>query len=87
MSALFTSGKTLQSLIWLGWILLWAGLFVWAARRGARNLGIPVKDLFVKSSDEIAMERLERLKRENPEEYRRLLQLEREVAENAEPLS
>ncbi len=84
--ALITSNETLQSIIWLAWILLWAGLFVWAARRGARNLGVPVRDLFTKSSDELAYERLERLKRENPEEYRRLLQLEREIARNAEPL-
>ena len=83
--ALITSDKTLQSLIWLAWILLWAALLVWALRRGARALGVKVSDLLTKDPDTIAYERLQRIK-QDPQAYKELMKLEEEIKRNAEPL-
>ncbi len=83
--ALFTSNHALQSLIWLAWIGLWAALLVWAARKGAKAIGVPVRDIFTKDADTLAYERLQRML-SDPAQREKLLNLEKEIAENAEPL-
>lgn len=54
----------LQSLIWLVYVSLWGYLFVWAMRRGARNVGVSVWDLFRMSSEDMYLARLKKLERE-----------------------
>ncbi len=82
--ALITENETLQSLIWLLWILLWVGVLVWALRFGAKNLGVNIKDLLVKDNDVLAVERLARIS-SNEKEYKELMSIEEEVSKSAAP--
>ena len=73
------------SIIWLLYLLLWAGLLVWAIRYGAKNLGVSVWDILTKSSEELYLLRLEKLRKDDPEFYSEIESVEKELTKIAAP--
>ncbi len=86
LPAMIAKSYTGQIVIWLLWILLWVGLLVFALRTGSKAIGVSIKDLLTKNSEELYMLRLERLERENPELAKRIDEVERKLASQAAPL-
>ncbi len=54
----------LQALIWLLYVLFWGYMFIWAMRRGAKNVGVSVNDLFRMNSEDMYLARLKKLEKE-----------------------
>ncbi len=69
--------KTLQALIYLVYLGFWGYMFVWAMRRGARNVGVKPTDLLRLNSEGMYIARLRKLEREGKLEE--LDRLEREI--------
>jgi len=83
LPALITLDKTGEIIVWLLYLILWAVLFVWAVKLGAKNLGVSPKDVLTKSSEELYLLRLEILEKENPDYLAEIDKLEKELAERA----
>ena len=71
----------LQSLIYLLYVVFWATMFWWAAVKGTRFLGVTYARLFRMSSEEMALQRIEKLKAEG--RFDEIDRIERELAEEA----
>jgi len=56
--------KGVQSAIWLIWVLLWAAIFFWALKRGAKNIGVQPKDMLRLNSEGMYLARLAKLEKE-----------------------
>jgi len=54
----------IQMLIYALYIAFWGYMFIWAMKRGARNIGVKAGDLFKMSSEDMYLARLEKLERE-----------------------
>ncbi len=72
---------TLQIIIYGVYVLMWLGFFIWAVRRGARNVGVAPKQLLSMASEEMYVARLEKLKNEG--RLDEVLALEKELYEEA----
>jgi len=84
LPALITLDRTGEIIVWLLYLLFWAALLVWSVKLGAKNLGVSVKDILTKGSEELYIQRLELLEKEDPEYVERMDALEKELAELAE---
>ena len=73
---------TLQSVIYLAYILFWAYMFWWAAKKGAAFLGIRPTEIWRLTSEEMALVRIEKLKKEG--RWEEIDKLERELANEAQ---
>ncbi len=71
----------IQMLIYALYIAFWGYMFVWAMKRGARNIGVKAGDLFKMSSEDMYLARLEKLEREG--RFDEIDRLEKELAEMA----
>lgn len=83
LPALITLDRTGEIIVWLLYLLMWAALLVWALRFGAKNIGVSVKDLLTKNSEELYLLRLERLEKEDPEFLREIDEIEKSLVERA----
>lgn len=71
------------TVIWLLYIILWVVLLVWSIRFGAKNIGVTVKDLLTKSSEELYIMRLEKLEKEDPDFLAEIDEVEKELTKRA----
>ncbi len=55
---------TVQAIIYLIYILFWLYMFIWAVRRGARNIGVTPGEILKMSSEDMYIARMEKLKAE-----------------------
>ena len=76
------TSKTAQSIIYLLYILMWAALFVWAVKKGAKNIGVKPKEILWMNSEDMYLKRLEKLEKEGKLEE--MVELERELYDQAE---
>ncbi len=83
LPALITLDRTGEIIVWLLYLILWAVLFVWAVKLGAKNLGVTPGDILTKSSEELYLQRLEILEKEDPDYLAKTDKLEKELAERA----
>ncbi len=74
--------KGLQVLIYALYLLFWALAFVWAVRRGAKNIGVAPSKLLRMSSEDMYLARIEKLKKEG--KLDELMDVERELFEAAQ---
>ncbi len=72
----------IQSLIWLLYVLFWGYMFVWAMRRGAKNVGVSVRQLLGMNSEEMYLARLKKLEKEG--RLDEVVELEKELYELAQ---
>ncbi len=72
----------LQSLIYLAYVLFWAYMFWWAAKKGAAFLGVTPSQILSMSSEEMYLARIEKLKKEG--RWEEIDRIERELAEEAQ---
>ncbi|WP_457631277.1 YeeE/YedE thiosulfate transporter family protein [Oceanithermus sp.] len=80
-AALAPQSPGMQSLIYLLYVLFWAYMFWWAARKGAQFLGVAPGRLLSMTSEDMVLQRIEKLKAEG--RYEEIDQLERELADEA----
>ena len=70
-----------QMLIYALYIVFWGYMFIWAMKRGARNIGVKAGDLFKMSSEDMYLARMEKLEREG--RFDEIDRLEKELASMA----
>ena len=58
------SSHTIQVLIYALYIILWAAAFVWAVKKGAKNVGVTPKQLLGMNSEAMYLARIEKIKAE-----------------------
>jgi hypothetical protein len=61
---IFPGNKLLQSAVWFLWALFWLWVFTWTMRRGAKNVGVKVGDMFHMNSEDMSIARLNKLENE-----------------------
>ena len=83
LPALITMDRTGQIVVWALYILMWVALLVWALRFGARKLGVSVKDLLTKNSEELYVQRIKLLQKKDPKFFEELDKVEKELAREA----
>ncbi|HGY09535.1 MAG TPA: hypothetical protein ENK37_05725 [Oceanithermus profundus] len=71
----------LQSLIYLLYVAFWASMFWWAARKGARFLGVTPARVLSMTSEEMVLQRIEHLRAEG--RFEEIDRIERELADEA----
>ncbi len=71
----------LQSLIYLAYVLFWAYMFWWAAKKGAAFLGVTPSQILSMSSEEMYLARIEKLKQEG--RWEEIDRIERKLAGEA----
>jgi len=75
------NSKGLQVLIYAVYLLIWAAAFVWAVRRGAKNVGVTPRQLLTMNSEAMYLARLEKLDAEG--KLDELDEIERELYRDA----
>lgn len=75
------NSKTIEVLIYAAYLLFWALAFVWAVRRGARNIGVRPSQLLRMNSEDMYLARFEKLKGEG--KLGELMEIERELYDTA----
>jgi hypothetical protein len=73
--------KSIQSIIWFLWVVLWVWIFVWAMRRGAKNIGVQPRDLLSMNSEDMYIARLDKVEKEGKLEH--LDEVERDLYQQA----
>ncbi len=86
LPALITSSRAGQIAVWALYILLWVGLLIWSLKFGSKKLGVSVKDLLTKNSEELYVERIKVLQEKDPEFFKKVDQVEKDLAREAAPL-
>ena len=56
--------KTIQAIIWFLWAAFWLWVFLWALRRGAKNVGVQPNDILHMNSEDMYIARLNKLEKE-----------------------
>jgi len=75
---------TIQALIWFLWAFLWFGVFLWALRRGAKNIGVQPSDLLRMNSEEMYLARLKKLEKEG--KLDEVIAMEKELTQEAQKI-
>lgn len=75
------SSHTIQVLIYALYILLWAAAFVWAVKKGAKNVGVTPKKLLGMNSESMYLARMEKIKTEG--NFEELDAIEKELFDSA----
>jgi len=76
------NSHTAQVIIYALYLLLWAGAFVWAVKKGAKNVGVTPKQLLTMNSESMYLARLEKIKAEG--DFEELDTVEKELFEMAQ---
>ncbi len=76
------SSHTVQVLIYALYILLWAAAFVWAVKKGAKNVGVTPKQLLGMNSEAMYLARLDKIKADG--NFEELDAIEKELFETAQ---
>ena len=67
----------IQALIYALYLAFWLYMFIWAFKRGARNIGVQTGDLFKMSSEDMYLARMEKLQAEG--RWDEVVELEKEL--------
>jgi len=76
------SSHTIQVLIYALYILFWIAAFIWAVKRGAKNVGVKPMELLSMNSESMALARLEKIKADG--NFEELDAVEKELFETAQ---
>ncbi len=74
--------KFLQIVIYALWVAFWGYMFIWALKRGSKNVGVQPTDLFKMNSEDMYLARIEKLRAEGKLEE--VNALEKELYEMAQ---
>ncbi len=75
------SSHTIQVLIYALYIILWAAAFIWAVKKGAKNVGVTPKQLLGMNSEAMYLARMEKIKAEG--NFEELDAIEKELFDSA----
>ncbi len=76
------SSHTAQVIIYALYVLFWLAAFIWAMKRGAKNIGVEPTDLLKMNSEDMYLARLEKIKAEG--KFEELDAIEKELFDMAQ---